>query len=196
MAGRSFAFNQPSPGGGMTPVQRAIQILSLRLPKRVGAGAITSPELLAGGGGPSALGTATTGAIPLQILRQLLMGGVPPAPAQMPPQAMAGTTMAPSLMGAQGFQGTLGAGWGGMPAAKQPWAMPMPSRAQLPRITPATPPGGPQLPVTRSPNVYTDESGPPTQWSPDVPMDLGTWLGRRRPSAGGVLGGQAVPKYR
>lgn len=70
-------MTQQRPGGqtGGSPLQTAIQLLSLRLPSVVGARALAPQQLLQGAGGAGVAGGATSAAA-LQFLRRLLSGGL------------------------------------------------------------------------------------------------------------------------
>lgn len=78
--GQTFAPTNQAMGPNGTPrqgqptVQDAIRLLSLNLPRNVGAGAPVAPQLLGNGQG-SPLGSQLTNALMLQWLRQLLGGG-------------------------------------------------------------------------------------------------------------------------
>ena len=84
--GQNDDTNRMGGGQAQTPVQEAIRILSLRLPRLLGAGAPTSPALMGGPGG-MARGSAGLGGPPSNpIIEQLLraiFGG-----AAVPPQGL------------------------------------------------------------------------------------------------------------
>lgn len=131
-------------GASRTPVQQAIKILSLRLPKFYGAGAIAPAPLLTAAGGMGQ--PAARGNVSAQALAGL--AGLPPSMA-MPAQA------APTLGG--GGTDTMG-GWadqerrlngrptiGSVPSAPSMPSLPSPPPRSPgnPSITPQTPDGGP-----------------------------------------------------
>lgn len=106
--GRSFAPNsdqmsqRPPGGAGQSPVQEAVRVLSLRLPRVVGASA-PAPGALMGGMGGQGLAGPTSNPI-VQQLMQMILGGqtaqqggaIPglPVPGGMPsmPASMGGFT--------------------------------------------------------------------------------------------------------
>jgi len=95
LGGRPPGEEQAAPGGapGRSPLQSAVQMLSLRLPRVVGANALAPQALLQGGGGG---GAGLSPEVLQQVLARLRMlsGGAPRGPA-MPPPPLPGGPMAP-----------------------------------------------------------------------------------------------------
>lgn len=130
--GMSFAPTadptQRRPTSAPVPIQEAIRILSLQLPRMMGASAPNAASLMAGmpGAGGAGLGGPTSNPIIEQLLRALFAG--------RQPGQMTGLPGAPSM----------GAGGGTGPFPGFQWAMPTPP-------TPAPPPepqqgfGGPSF---------------------------------------------------
>ena len=104
---------QGSQGTGTTspvsPLQQAIQFLSLRLPKVFGPGAISSPQTLTAPGSAGLSGEASPDAFFRQLMQQAGQGGVPPVGV---PPGSPGAPGAPSI--------TPGAGVGAPPPAPTP----------------------------------------------------------------------------
>lgn len=68
-----------------TPVQQAIQTLSLRIPRVVGAGSLAPGQLLNAPGGAGLGGNPNSAALLEQIRRMLFGGGSVPGPGQFHP---------------------------------------------------------------------------------------------------------------
>jgi len=113
MPGESGATdpNKPQP----SPVQQAIQTLSLRIPRTVGA-ASGAPQALLTSGGGSMLGGNPNAASILEQLRRLFMGGGAnlggPSASQSPAVGMPGAPMGnePSVGGGTRFAPSFGFG--------------------------------------------------------------------------------------
>jgi hypothetical protein len=113
------------------PVQQAIQILALRLPKFVGAG-VSPTELLSPGGGAGLAGLGGDGALVQQIMQSLV--GAKRQFAGAPQQQMPGAPQAPAP-----------------PMGGKPRIHAQEAPAPAPSYTPQQPTGGP--PAGYRPNV-------------------------------------------
>lgn len=150
--GAGGANGQPQAGQKPSPVQTAIQTLSLRIPRVAGASAFTPQSLLTSPGG-SALGGDPNSAALLEHLRRLLFGG-PSAPSmagpdQGPSQGQPSNplqSLAAMFGGAQGQPaGPSGRGAPPPPGPPPPNVIP---GSELPRDTEIPPPPPPPTPPT------------------------------------------------
>lgn len=190
MAGYGLQFQPGVPQNGANGngqargrVQEPVQILSTRLPKIFGAGAIAPPSLLPGGGGGGMGNPAARGNVVAQALAQL--AGLPPG---MMPSGAAGHIVSP---------------WEGPPSPQVPI---MPGGPMLPpppdsgRMGPGFPGGGPIFqppPYNPPPPVFTPGNqpgqpppvisrpepapAPPRQLiEPPSPGGYGDWAGHER----------------
>lgn len=142
-AGNQGAGGQPQGGQRPTPIQQAIQTLSLRIPRNAGAGAFTSQTLLDSPGG-GAVGGAPNDALLLEQIKRLLFGNQPPGqmgkPSPMPrDNSQPGGTMPGPTPG--GFQPSAQVGgpssFAPPPAAPPPPPAPWtPGPASAPAFTP------------------------------------------------------------
>ena len=167
-------------GASRNPMQEAVKILSLRLPKFYGSGSIAPAPLLQAPGGmgqPGARGNVTA-----QALAQ--MAGLPPSMV-MPPQAAPQIPEGVESGGTDTYKGWLDHEKG----LGQPSGVPEPSFAPpSPHITPGvlkpigpTPPGPPvpgewtSGPPPGFPPMFPEPEPepPPMSWpAPDQPLDL------------------------
>lgn len=140
--------NPGTPSGSGNPVQDAIKVLSLRIPKVVGAGA-PSPQVLLGGAGggmggaasvPGGAGLGGNAAMFEQLLRQLFGGGgsvgtAPSGPQFDPMQGNSGPAMPPQPNQAGPFNGPL-------PTPPRPGSGPTPTFGYGDGTNPAPLPAG------------------------------------------------------
>lgn len=165
-------MERPGPGGAQpTPVQEAIRILSLRLPRFFSGGSPIAPMPLLQSPGGAALGPESLGTLFGQPHLLPTPGGLPPIPGPVsPPQADL-----PASPRTPNFDFLTRGGVTG----KGPRRMPrLPSRASAsrpptPRVRPITRGGGqaPQMPTPGGPPSLPPV--PPMAPLPDQPMGWG-----------------------
>lgn len=166
--------NPGTPSGGGNPVQDAIKVLSLRIPKVVGAGA-PSPQVLLGGagGGPGGAGAAPgaagfggggNAALFEQLLRSLFGGGEPQTGINRP-----GMPPAPNMRGPFGVD------------SDQPLPMPTGGNLPSPNIGYHDGPGTPPPPTPNTEPPVVSWQGPSAQTTSDrTPFIGGDRFGGRR----------------
>lgn len=120
--GMSFSPSQPGPGQAQngqrpSPIQQAIQTLSLRIPQRAGASAFTPQTLLDSPGGGGLGGDANSAAI-LEAIKRMLFGGGSQHFNERGPQMGGGGQGAPAPGG--GFDPGVGGGFGPPEAGTTP----------------------------------------------------------------------------
>lgn len=93
--GQQDASGNPS-GQRPSPVQQAIQTLSLRIPRTVGAASGAPQSLLEGAGGAGLGGNPNAAAI-LEAIRRRLFGPTAGAPTAPPPPGAPPTTLGPAF---------------------------------------------------------------------------------------------------
>ena len=156
----------PRPSG--SPIQQAIQYLSLRMPRVTGAQAPVDPRLLAGS--PQALRQGPSpraNAVVESVLRSILGPEHAMTSPQIPPDVSGPITGAPSGLPSGG-----GGFGGGFPGAPQPMPQP-PTAPPTPSFTFPTheqspPSGGPELVPSRPPEQPGRPAGGPPELVPPI----------------------------
>lgn len=162
---------QNAPGQRPTPVQQAIQTLSLRIPKTAGASAF-APQALLNSAGSGALGGNPNDASVLEQIRRMLFGGrLGTQPMPMAPD--------PGTMTPYGTPPTPDSGWPAAPAPTpfQPAPafrpQPSPMAPYAPPYTPNITPGGtgPRDPDPTPGPLPSPVADPPEE-TPNVPFAI------------------------
>ena len=193
----------PSQSRPSSVVQEAIKVLSLRLPKVVGAQAAAPQALLSGSGS----GGSRVDSVVNQVLSRIMPTGQPAQPptATMPPRTVGpqsgeSHTGRPSFSGGSSPQAPAMPSWpwtGQAPQQEQPWSPPAGFNPRVVIEGPSgqgdfmTGPGGAPIGV---PSPFQDGSQPPATIAPSPDFDLiERLLGNLFTGGGG--GGTSAPEY-